>query len=82
MAQHECLFDHRLLGECKLPPHDACRCDRTDDGPTIYTLHWYRRLACVIQEDGRVLTMCAQRQDVYDSLVQALPEIVWQLAEK
>jgi hypothetical protein len=74
MAQHECLFDHSLLGGHKLPPHDACRCNTTQEGgPAIYTLHWYRRLACVIQQHGQVLAFNKQAQRYFASLDEALP---------
>ena len=75
MAEHECLFDHALLGEHKLPPHDRCLRDTAPDGPNIYTLHWYGRLACVIQAGGQVLAFNKQLQMHFDSLDKALPYI-------
>ena len=81
MAQHQCVFDATLLGETKLPPHDACRCDRADDGPNIYTLHWYRRLCCVIQQGGQVLVLHPRTQLHCANLTEAMPSLVWLLSD-
>lgn len=76
MAQHECVFDFSLLGQAKLPPHDACRCDASAR-PYMYTLHWYQRLCCVIQEGGQVLMFNPDAQLHFSSLKEALPSMIW-----
>lgn len=77
MAQHECVFDFSLLGEAKLPPHDSCKRGSAAGGPHIYTLHWYRRLACVIQDGGQVLAFNKEMQLHFASLKEALPSMIW-----
>ena len=79
MAQHECVFDFSLLGPAKLPPHDACKRCSADDGPDIYTLHWYTRLAAVIQAGGQVLLMNPGVQLHCATLQEAMPSMIWLL---